>query len=57
MIAETANWFFTTFVINLLPDSLVQNVNLIKFRDAIFLYLVDGPMELHWSKRVNERFR
>jgi len=25
MIAETANWFFATFVINLLSDSVVQN--------------------------------
>jgi len=25
MIAETANWFFTTFVVNLLSDSVVQN--------------------------------
>ena len=25
MIAETANWFFATFIVNLLPDSVVQN--------------------------------
>ena len=25
MIAETANWFFATFVVNLLSDSVEQN--------------------------------
>jgi len=35
MIAETSNWF-------LLSDSVVQNANLIKFRDAIFFYRVMG---------------
>jgi len=25
MIAETANWFFATFIVNLLPDFVVQN--------------------------------
>jgi len=25
MIAEAANWFFATFIVNLLPDSVVQN--------------------------------
>jgi len=25
MIAETANWFFATFLINILSDSILQN--------------------------------
>jgi len=57
-MAETANWFFDTFIINLLSDSVVQNsqFNYILWHD--FLSSCHGlPIELHWSKWVNVRFR
>ena len=44
MIAETANWFFSTVLINLLPDLVVKKnhkmVNLIKLHDAIIFHRV-----------------
>jgi len=37
MIAEAANWFFSTFVINFLSDSVVQNgqFNYVSWRDIL----------------------
>jgi len=57
IIAQTANWFFATFVINLLSDSVVLNCqfNYISWRD--FLSSCHGPIKLHWSKRVTAPFR
>jgi len=54
MIAEASNWFFATFVINLLSEFVLQYVSFIKFHDAIFFHHVIGiGLELiHWSKRV-----
>jgi len=58
MIAETANCFFATVLINLLSDSVPKMVNLIKFRDAIIFHRVMDiiHVQLHWSKRINVRF-
>jgi len=51
MIAETANWFFATILINLLSDFVVQKmVNLIKLRDAIIFHRV---MDLFSCTGVN----
>ena len=50
MIAETANWFFATVLINLLSDFVCKMVNLIKFRDAIIFHRV---MDLFSCTGVN----
>jgi len=57
MIAETANWFFATFVVNYCPilyPSANWSITLIKFREVIFFIVSYGPALIEW---VNVCFR